>query len=227
MTLDSTSTLYVPAWTPVLNQTWTVQDMSGYQNIGGYIGLAPTGVNWQGSGSYPLTVGEITFRWWADPDATQPVGVKGFPLTSLIPSNAQLLLANQGPYLTVQFQAFKTDGSGAPAATAAGLAMRLFGTNRDATDSLLLGDAILMDEQDRVVPATVYPTGYYAGPMLAYLEAPAGVAATLYGFDLECKWWRIARLPGDPHWEAPFGAWFVYVTGTAGQKFTLSITPET
>ena len=96
---DVPPVLTVPAWTETSTATWPAAgtlDVSASPRLGGFIGLCPTGVNWQGS-SCPVSTGEVTFTWYADPAGEQVTGVQGFPLSSLIVSNALLNVPNEGP----------------------------------------------------------------------------------------------------------------------------------
>ena len=208
----------VPAWTP---QTSTylspALDVSAFPSVTGFIGLQPPPAS--------MATGEVTFTWYADQDCSQIMGVKGLPLTSLIPSTAQPLLPNLGPYLQVKYQPFLGQSQ---------LAMRLGPSMVQTPEPKLIpGDAILVDEKDHPLPAngfvTIYPAGYYAGVLRVYLSGSPGIQVSLYEYDLTLVNWPTDSFTnGSREGMAPFGAWFVFVqnvSATAG-KFTLAITPD-
>jgi hypothetical protein len=226
--LQSPMRLNVPAYTDVGHATYPAVgtlDVSGYDSVAGILGLCPTGQNWQGV-NCPFSNGEITLRWYDDPAGAEgQVGVQGLPLTSLIPSNAQLSIPNQGDYLRVEFECFPR-GSTCP------LFMRLRGTNRAARVPLSTPDTLLVEDEDQPFDAcngtcrTVYPADYYTGPMHAFLAAPAGTTVTLYVFNLELVPRRAGVYgPGMFELRTP-GTFFFFVSGPAGTRYTLTVTPD-
>jgi hypothetical protein len=213
----------VPAWT---EHTATVRypasgtyDVKDWHYIGGMAGIDFYG---------PHSRGTLTFFWTVDAAGTQIVGVRSLPLTSAIFSTAEIRTMNRGPYLYLTYQPWFRDLKGPHR-----MAMTLFGTNTGLSQAeiqLPPGDNILIDERDRLLPVVeaIYPAGYYGGEVLLYFSAPEGVTATVYGFDLEDKWWPLDAFKGSGSYRTvvPNGVWFVFVHSTIGPtKYTLAVTP--
>jgi hypothetical protein len=208
----------VPAWTPHVGVTrypaTGAFDLGHRAYLGGIIGLQPDG---------EFSRGVVTLYWTRDPEGTEIVGVQGMHLASAIVSCAELRFLNRGPYLYLTYEAF----SGAN-----GLAVKLFATDIGGTQPLLCGDTILIEEVDRTLAAssvaTVYPCDYYAGQALLYLDAPAGVKATLYGVNLTDDNRPLDQVgPGRAMLTVPLGTWFVVVWNptAAPVTYTLAVTP--
>jgi hypothetical protein len=215
--------LQIPAWT---EHTATVRypatgtyDVSAWHYLGGMVGIDFYG---------PHSRGTLTFFWTMDQAGTQIVGVRSLPITSAIFSTNQIRTMNLGPYLYCTYQPWFNDLEG-PHRMAATLFGTDTGTSQDAIQ-VPPGDNILIDERDRplAVMESIYPAGYYGGKALLYFSAPEGVTATLYGFDLEDKWWPLDafKQSGTYRTVVPNGVWFVFVHSTIGPtKYTLAVTP--
>ncbi len=189
-------------------------DLREWSYIGGPIGLNPEG---------PASVGVATFFWTSDPEGAHIVGVQGMHLSSLIVSLAELRLLNRGPYLYLTYEPWSGPN---------GLAANLFGTTVGGSQPYLIGDTILIDEQDRTLAAgsteTWYPCDYFAGDAQFYLEAPAGVRATVHGADLTNQFWLLDSTgPGGKRTIVPMGTWLVVVHNPTpfAVPYTVSVTP--
>jgi hypothetical protein len=185
-------------------------DVGAYRNLAGVIGLDPNG---------PVSHGMMCFRWTSDAAGERQTGVQGFPLTSLIPSMAQLNLPNLGRYCYVDYT---------PQVGPNALAVSLFGTQIDRT---LPGDTFLIEDmaQEVVTTKTIYPADYCAGEVGVFFEASTALArATIYGVNLTDDSRRLDVLPPG-RWRTitPMGTWFVVVWNPtpAPITYTLAMTP--
>jgi hypothetical protein len=215
--------MHVSAWTEHTQTTRYpssgTYDVSQWHYIGGMMGIDFYG---------PHSRGTATFFWTTDAAGTQIVGVRSLPLTSAIFSTNQLRMLNLGPYLYIVYQPWFRDLIGPHR-----MAANLFGTNTGDAQSTQVppGDNILIDERDRKLPfrEAMYPAGYFGGEVLLYFNAPPGVEATLYGFDLEDVWWPLDafKVSGTYRTIVPNGTWFIYVQNFTGSEiqYTLSVTP--
>ncbi len=183
--------------------------------LGGPIGLNPEG---------EPSRGVVTFYWTADKAGSHIVGVQGMNLSSLIVSMNELRLLNRGPYLYMTYEPFVGPN---------GLAARLFGTLVGGTQPALLGDTILIDEQDRTLAAgcteTWYPCDYFAGEGRLYLSAPAGCSVSVHGADLTDQFWLLDSMgPGSCSTIFPLGTWLVVVHNPtpAAVSYTVAVTPR-
>jgi hypothetical protein len=145
-------------------------------------------------------------------------------LNSLIVSQNLLRMPNQGPYLYMTFKPFVGPCP---------LAANLFASNVGSSLQEIPADTILTDEKDQTLNArtstTIYPDDYFAGPVRAYLSAPAGVSATFYGADLTDQFWALDSMgPGSVTTITPMGTWMTVITNNtyAPVKYTLSVTPS-
>jgi hypothetical protein len=217
------SFLEIPAWTEHTTVTRYpasgTYDVREWHYIGGMIGIDHFG---------PHARGTVTFFWTVDPQGTQIVGVRSLPISSAIFSTNEIRTMNRGPYLYLTYQPWFRDLPGPHK-----MAMTLFGTNAGLSQTeiqLPPGDNILIDERDRPLPVmeSIYPAGYYGGEVLLYFQAPEGVTATVYGFDLTDQWWPLDEFKraGSYRTVVPNGVWFVFVHSTIGPtKYTLAVTP--
>jgi hypothetical protein len=216
--------LQVPAWTEHTTMTRYpasgTYDVREWHYIGGMIGIDHFG---------PHSRGTVTFFWAVDPAGTQIVGVRSLPLSSAIFSTNQIRVMNLGPYLFISYQPWFKDLAGPHR-----MAATLFGTQTGTSSQEIQappGDNILIDERNRKLPwrEAIYPAGYYGGEVLLYFSAPVGVTATVYGFDLEDKWWPLDHLQqsGTIRTVVPNGTWFVFIYNATGAEveYTLSVTP--
>jgi hypothetical protein len=215
--------LQIPAWTEHTTMTRYpasgTYDVGDWHYIGGMIGIDPEG---------PHSRGTVTFFWTSDQGGQNIVGVRSLPLSSAIPSTNELRTMNRGPYLYLTYQPWLGHLTGPNR-----IAATLFGTQTGTSSTeiqLVPGDNILIDEKDRplTLRESIYPAGYYGGEALLYFSAPEGVTATLYGFDLEDKWWPLDafKQSGTYRTVVPNGVWFVFVHSTIGPtKYTLAVTP--
>lgn len=209
-----TAFLQVPAWSNISTTTRypTVgtYDVSDVSNIGGIIGLY--------SGSGAVSHGVVTFFWTLDSAGTEIVGVQGMNLSSLIVSTNQLRLPNLGPYVYITYK---------PIIGPNQIAVKLFGTNDSNRLPEIPGDTILIDESRTLAAhtaVTFYPDDYYAGWARVYLNAPAGVTATIYGADLTDQFWPLDQLSnGSMTTITPLGTWLVVVYNSNPQSVTYSI----
>jgi hypothetical protein len=218
--LNSPSFMQVPAWTTMQSGKTRypdkgTYDLSNFKYLAGQIGLRPDG---------PAGRGTATFFWTSDAAGDHIVGVQGMPLASLIVSQNQLRIPNQGPYFYMTYQPFSGPSN---------LAANLFGSNVGSPNQQIPGDTILIDDKDKPLTArtatTIYPDDYFAGSARVYFSAPAGVNATIYGDDLTDQFWPLDSMgSGSMTTIVPLGTWMivVYNSTSAPVKYTLSVTPS-
>jgi hypothetical protein len=234
--LDSPEHLAVRAWTPVNRAVYPPPDqppydMTRWTSLKGWLGLKPL--------TTPETLTVVTCRGYSNPEGTGAAIVRALPLSSNIPSTAQILIPRPGPYLRVEVQSWVGANTPSPAGTTSPFAMDLWATNELCSISLITGDVILIteDKANYSLAASgpgsvhvVYPAGYYEGFAEIYLNAPPGVTATLFVKDLTHQQFEKDTVQGGEKivTTVPPGVWFVFVQNNTGQvvNYDLTVTAQ-
>lgn len=174
---------------------------------------------------------QVQITWYLDAAGAVAVGRRTFQLDFNI-GLAQFRTVNLGPYVQVVRTATVFDATYGPESW-------VFASNRDYPLEFIPINPLLIDEQNVTLGAgaslTMYPLGYYAGPIQLWTDLGAPSLVNMRCLVAGGGWHYIAQLgitttPSQAvyEWVAPSGAWQITFenNGAGAAGFYLAVTPS-